>query len=106
MFKAQASEVLAVLPVLRDFVHRVIAPTGLIPAQRTSFLAACDVVDAMDALKKGYGDAASLARASETFLRMHTAAYGVELLKPKHHFMLHMHEQAAADGHFLDCFCH
>ena len=47
-----------------------------------------------------------LARATEDALQFHIEAYGDAFLKPKHHYMLHMHEQVVADNFYLDCFTH
>ena len=106
IFKAMASETLAVYPIIRDFLHHVIAPTGLIPLERASFLATCDLVDCMMAAKLGLADGDALAAASRHCLRSHVAAYGDQFLKPKHHYLMHLHEQYKEDGFYLDCFTH
>ena len=51
-FKAGASEVLTVLPLLRRFVEVIVAPSGCLPAETASFLSVCKVVDAMQAAKR------------------------------------------------------
>ena len=84
-------------------------PRGVIPAETASLLAVCRVLDLMDAIKKsGVGDrlVRELKQEVACSLRLHVAAYGVEWVKPKHHYMIHMPRQVSEDGVWLDCFVH
>ena len=106
-FKAGASELISIFPLVRYFAQRIVAPTNRIPSQLQSFLACCKLVDVMlqakyqgadPSLAQGFDDAAC------EFLRLHTLAYDTEHVKPKHHFMMHVGRQWAEDGFALDCF--
>lgn len=44
-FKASASELLQIFPLLREFVVQIVQPTGKLTAETTSLLRLCDVVD-------------------------------------------------------------
>jgi len=106
-----ASEILALYPVMRYFVERVVAPLGLIPHEIESFCALCDALDSVRLAKEASGPrvaeaATELAANMERHLRLHVRAYGVAYLKPKHHFGMHVHEQALFDNLLLDCFVH
>ena len=107
-FKAGASETLSVYPVIRYFIEVAVAPTAKIPQERASFLSFCRVVDLMQAAKAG--DARSLTQELQhecsRSLRLHLAAYGPELVRPKHHYLQHLTKQASEDGFWLDCFVH
>ena len=43
---------------------------------------------------------------SHEFVTLHQVAYDVYYWVPDHHYVLHVHEQALADGFYLDCFVH
>ena len=107
VFKAGASETLCAYPILRHFLE-VVTPCSCIQKERASFIAACRVVDLMQAAKSGQCRLAvpALKRAVRVFFQRHLQAYGQELVRPKHHDMLHTTRQAEEDGFWLDCFVH
>ena len=107
-FKAGASETLAVIPIVRYFIDLMV-PDGSMQSERASFMAACHVVDLMQAVKLQCTAAglAKLKAATHAFFQLHVAAYGSELVRPKHHYMVgHLTKQAEADVFWLDCFVH
>ena len=89
--KASASEILGSCSVVRHWVATVVGPRPELANQRASFDAACATVDILIQTKKGMLDNR---RASDMLLeaigrhqRLHIAAYGVDKIKPKHHWM-------------------
>ena len=107
-FKAGAAEVLTILPLLRRFVEVAVAPTGQLHKEVASFLCMCRVVDLMQAVKRDCSESnVRLLNAEvDSAFRLHVEAYGCGLVKPKHHYMLHLTKQAESDGIYLDCFVH
>ena len=99
-FKAAASEVLLIIPVLRYFAVTVLLPTGLMREEIQSLLAMCKVVDELQALKRGKGSADAVEAAVSEHLRAFGIAYCDEF-KPKHHFAIHLASQIRRDGGIL-----
>lgn len=93
MFKASASETLTVYPLIRYFVEVVVAPLGLVPAERDSFLACCHTMDTLqNMIKHDIADLAELLPAIRAHFRAYVKAYGSDGIRPKHHYMWHMGE--------------
>ena len=105
--KCTASELLGMYGMLRCFIETEIAEDPSVMEERRSFMACCDVVDLILEAKR-HGNAATLApqvqQAMQRFLQLHVAAYGKELLKPKHHWGFDVCEQLARDNRVLDAF--
>jgi len=110
IFKAGASEVLSVYPILRYFAEVVVATIGSCEKVVASFLACCTVLDLSQMLKVGGQNDPALVlefkNACSRFLGLHVFAYGREFAKPKHHYLLHCSTQYEEDGKWLDCFVH
>ncbi len=105
-FKAGASEVLSVYPLIRYFLEITIMPRGPNPAETAPFLAVCRVLDLMDTIRNvGVGDRKPKQEVARS-LRLHVAAYGCDWVEPKHHYMIHMPRHVEEDGVWLDCFVH
>jgi hypothetical protein len=103
-FRASASEILMLCPVMRHFVLQILRPTGQLIAEIASFLAMTVVLDRLQEFKKGKGDAVAFGSAIRDHLEKFKLAYGSEACKPKHHFMLHLPAHLARDLMPLDCF--
>lgn len=105
-FRASASELLACYPIVRQWLHSVVVPTGAVREQVQSCLALFEVLDLLDSLKFDFNRdvAFELQRAVEHFLTLHASAYGEEGMKPKHHMMHHVAPQIIRDSMYLDCF--
>jgi len=108
-FKAGASELLCVYPLLRHFAEQIVKPTGKIPQELASFLACCNLVDVMSQAKYRGADVALAQRFDDLaakFRRLHGLAYQHVHIRPKHHFLQHVATQWHEDGFVLDCFVH
>ena len=107
MFKAGASEMLSVYPLIRYFLE-VCVPADAVTKEKTSFVECCHVVDLMQGVKQhgGLHLLPDLKARIRSFFRSHVDAYADELVRPKHHYMWHMTKQVDEDGFWLDCFVH
>ena len=82
-------------------------PTNKINAACQSFLALCIVLDELLKLKYGRGSSSQhVLGLLSRFLGLHKAFYGIEWIKPKHHFAFHNILSLDSDKVFLDCFVH
>lgn len=107
--KCGASVLLTLYALVRNFVDQnaaTLLALGL-RAEHESFLAACKVVDTLLAVKTRtitMSDGASLLKkALTTHASLHRAAYGVEYIKPKHHWMFDVAETMQKDTFLFDC---
>ena len=103
-FRAGASEILQVFPLIRDFALAIVRPTQKLELEVRSLLGVCAVLDCLLAAKHTHQDHGTL-EATRAFLQAHIAAYGKEGLKPKHHYIFHNALQASR-GEVMDCFVH
>lgn len=104
-FKASASETLMVLPLVRHFAERVVAPTGKCGEELECLHALGGVVSALLSAKRGDPQGVeALAAAAPQHLRLFTRTYGEGATKPKHHYTLHLASQVRRDGMVLDAF--
>ena len=89
--KASASEMLGLYALLRHFVETRLEDARDIDLQKTSFFAACHIVDIILLAKQGRSDmsraSGMLVAALRDFLEKHKAAYGEDHIKPKFHYM-------------------
>lgn len=105
-FRGSGSETLMVLPLLRHFTISIIVPTGKLSLASQSLLKLCDLVDMLSSTKKGDRPDVDMLAAWQDFLVLHKRAYGVDVIKPKHHYSYHNVVRAVQDEVFLDCFVH
>ena len=105
-YKAGASELLQLLPVMLHMLLTVILPTGRAVREIASFVALCRVVCLMQKAKFQQGGATSetLLQAVQSHMRAFQDAYGVGEIKPKHHYELHVPAQVRRDGLLLDTY--
>ena len=106
--KASCAELLGLYSMLRHFVECVVAPVEAHDAARQSFLAVCEMIDAILAAKFRFTTVAHAAALVQTravqHLQLHKAAYGNRFIKPKHHWQLDVAAQILRDGLVLDAF--
>lgn len=103
-FRASASEMLMIYPLLRHFVITVVAPTHKVDAEVNSFLAMCRCFDTLQDAKKFKCEPERLSREISEFRAAHLRVHGE--MKPKGHFLAHIPSQMRRDGLLLDCFTH
>jgi len=108
-FRGSASQLLMLFPLLRYFVSQVLLPTGKLNAACQSFCQLCQMMDEFMLVKQGRAARDRVLPLFQRFMLLHKRAYGVDALKPKHHFGFH-NILGLADGGgddvWLDCFVH
>lgn len=106
--RCNASELLGLYALLRHFVETVVGDRPEVAAQRASFDAICEAVDLVLLAKRRVCEPAQVADTLQACLRrhmqLHIAAYGVDLIKPKHHWMMDVPQQFRRDKCVLDAF--
>jgi len=85
-FKASASEVLMIYPVLLHFASTVVAASGRLREEIDCLRALCAVLDLWLAAKRGRPDQ-SFSTAITTHFNLFVRVYGPEHVKPKHHYV-------------------
>ena len=103
-FKASATEILMLYPVIRLFITTTIARSGNLTDEVRSFCCMCRVLDILQLAKKNIFGPNDLAQAIKEHLQAFVRTYTASEVKPKHHFMVHIPAQIARDGLLLDCF--
>lgn len=106
--KCCASELLGLYGMLRHYVATRVPHLPELEAKRKSFQAICACVDLIMSCKHGMiqpGDASrELKAATAAHMRLHIAAYGEGLIKPKNHWQMDVPAQIAEDGCIVDAF--
>ena len=105
-YKAMASEILVLYPLLRHLLLNVVLPTGMLQLPIRSFLALCRTLDMTHGIKLQRACSAEvLLQAIQAHLAAFVQAYGRSEVKPKHHFELHIPSQVQRDdGLLLDTY--
>ena len=108
MFKASASEILRLYPILRNFVLVVASPAALAPDECKSFLALCRVVDCMQTTKWNVTDdnLRDLDANINVYRAEHCRVYGRDWIRPKHHYLFHITKVPRMHTFWMDCFTH
>ncbi|CAJ1328252.1 unnamed protein product [Effrenium voratum] len=106
-WKPAAAELLAAYPILALFAEKV--TQGILPRETASLLRMRDILGMYQRLK--IGELPVNAESTATFTAaVHAhhaalhAAYGPEIMVPKHHILHHFGPQILRDGMVLDCF--
>lgn len=109
-FKGDASQVLAVYPLIQHLAETIIAPQQTLAAETSSFLAMCKIVELLSCMKLRCPVPADLcdqlAAAQSQHLKLFVQSYGAEAVRPKHHFSLHLPSQIKRDKLILDVWVH
>ena len=105
-FKAGASEVLTVYPLLRRFAEDLVATQfpNRLRNEIESLVLLCRTLDMFQDAKGGPCDVNRLRRCVDTHLEKHKATYGADAWRPKHHFGMHIADQVERDQMVYDCF--
>ncbi|CAE8715593.1 unnamed protein product, partial [Polarella glacialis] len=109
-FKGDASQVLAVYPLIQCLAETIIAPQQTLAAETSSFLAMCKIVELLSCMKLRCPVPADLcdqlAAAQSQHLKLFVQSYGAEAGRPKHHFSLRLPSQIKRDKLILDVWVH
>jgi len=103
-FKAGASEMLLVSPVICFFLRKVTGIAAKLPKQTASYEALCQVLQIVASMKQGAPNACQLAAAMEKHAVAFAEAYPSAEVKPKNHYALHVPAQSAQNAILLDAF--
>jgi len=103
-FKAGASEILSLYPVLRHIIEVVVQPRGILQNEIKSILALFRVLDGFAAVAHKRVRFDHLQTAISDHMKRFAEAYPDQLMKPKHHFGLHVPEQVKTRGRLWSCF--
>ena len=108
--KGDASDVLSAVPLLRHFLETVIVPRlnhGL-GREIDSFKALHSAMMCLDFIKASTDYSPATLDRLQALLVEHNClfkrAYGLDEIKPKHHYSLHIPGQIARDQKYVDCF--
>jgi hypothetical protein len=106
--KCSASEALGLYGLLRHFIEVYAVCSDDLVHHRTSFDAACKTVGLLLAAKHEAGSCAAIgphvSSSAAAHLESHIAAYGTALVRPKHHWQMHLGDQLLRDKMVLDAF--
>ena len=109
-FKGMASELLAVLPLVRQFAELFLTSFAQLAKELESFRALCAVMSKLQELKTfdcvTTEQATGLLELQVIHSTRFRAAYGESVARPKHHYALHLSKQIARDRFLLDTFVH
>ena len=89
-FSSSASEFLTVTPVLLLYLTRVSLVRDECTLFVQSMIAVLVVVELLQAVKRGVVSPDQLHDAIEKHLQLFLSAYGADLVRPKHHYALHL----------------
>lgn len=104
--KCSASEGLNLFSVLRAFVFLKMAELRHQKESVDSYLALCEVIDVLLAVRQGTHTADQLARAIEKYVKKHQAAFGTSVWVPKYHYLQHLPSQIMKQKVVIGCFVH
>ena len=91
-FTSTASEFLTLVPILDRYLTNVVIPRGRELPYVRSMLAVLNTVELLQAVRRGTVTDEELRAAIERHLELFVAAWGVDCMRPKHHYMLHLAE--------------
>lgn len=105
-FRGQASEIIAIYPMVRFYVEKYLGDVPDLAQRRGSLMKCFGVLDIlMDYTNGKISRRGCLKRALSEWLEAFKTAYPDILVKPKAHYMQHVPSQVLRDfGMLLDCF--
>ena len=105
-FKALASELLSLYPVLAMFLCKVILPSGDFALECAAFMALCGLVDLLMVANLGKCTPDQLKDAVRTFIDACKAAGWEQYFIPKFHWLCHLHCHLKRFGCLPTCWVH
>ena len=105
-FRAQVSEGLSLYPLLTFWVESMLIPRGVaVPACR-ALASFANVADCCQVAMRGECDHDRMRSSVHAFLAAFQAAFGLDEMIPKFHWMLHYAREMRLHGFLLSCFTH
>jgi len=104
MFKAFASELLDLLPLIRAFLEMVLRPTGKLPLHTQSCVQLCSMLDILTLGDTAVSYRATLKGIVEEHHRLFVLAYGRDCVIPKYHYVMHIPEVLGKLQINMSCF--
>ena len=109
-FSCSSSEFLSLAPIICRFLKRVVKPHVIgMPEEKNvdCMIAVLDVIKVLQLCKvKGRISPATLAQAIKKHLDMFLETYGEDLVRPKHHYALHLPRQLCLVGFLFSTLTH
>ena len=105
-FKCQASEALSTYALVAQLIQRTFLPAGVCVPECMAYIALTDCIDCFVSANRGLGSPAELLSAIERFLQLFDAAFGVDYMTPKFHWLLHYADHFSQFGLLVSCFVH
>ena len=106
IFKCGASEGLSAYAVVAHFIQKVLQPLDICGPALLAYIALTDLIDCLYLANRGHTTRDMMFRAVERFLALFVAAFGIELLSPKFHWLLHFEDNLHRFGTLISCFVH
>ncbi len=107
-WKGQASEILAIYPLVRHFAQTEVARNGM-EDPLDSLMVLCEILDLLKAASRQptAEQMEQIANDMEFAISVHhqafLLAYGSDAIRPKHHQLMHLPSQLKADKAVLSC---
>ena len=105
-FSCTASELLSLSPVLANYFANVALGQGMCLEHVRSILAAFAVIECLVAVRRGTVTPEALMVAIRSHLELYQLAYGADLVRPKHHYALHLPRMLQRFGTLHSCWTH
>ena len=106
IFNCTASELLTMSPMVKRYCEKVLLPREDPSPIIVSLVAVLVVVEMLQGIKCFATDPDDLARAIKRHLDLFVAAYGMDYIRPKHHYVLHLPSSLRKFGFILSTFTH
>ena len=106
VFTCTASEFLTLSPVLKRFFVCICRPQGDLPKHVESFISVLTVIEELQGVKRGASSPDALRGAIEDHFRKFIDAFGVDWVRPKHHYNRHLPDMLRRFGVLLNTLVH
>jgi hypothetical protein len=103
-FKCQASDAIAMAPILAYFVRTQFRRADYATQSCDAFIALCDVLDLFTSVARGVVTPMMMRQRIHIFLDAFVTAFGVDQMIPKCHWLLHFANHLVRWGTLLSCF--
>ena len=102
--KCQASDIMAMMPILAQFTSDILLPSGVCTRECQTFLKFCDMAEFITSVNRGGVLHTQISDTVHSFLAAFVATWGVSYLIPKFHWRLHFGLSFQRWGTLLACF--